>query len=171
MLFSEKYRLIKIFLSIFILLLFCIYAQIEGKRIKDNEMEKHSSCLKKSHICKNLTLSYYGMVSEVTNNSFTFHPRVSKGFGGGDKFESIQPLHIEDTPQNSLKTGDKINLLVRYDEQSLPNFVKFYQIKGERRFIKYFISCLGLGLWLLLFLQRYNISWQTKSLFTPRVES
>jgi hypothetical protein len=170
MLFSDKHRVKKIFLSILVLLGFCLYAQIESKRAKDNLKTKYLNCINKSDLCQNQTLTYFGIVSEVTSTSFILHPRTATKFGGGDQFESENPIHLKETTHHTLKNGDKINLLVRYDEQSIPHLVKFYQIKGERRFIKYLVSCLGLGLWMLLFWQRYRISWQTKTLFTPRKE-
>jgi hypothetical protein len=168
MFFSDRHRKKKIILTAVMLLGFSVYGQMEGKAKNSSYKTMKINCLNGAGSCRGQTIAYNGRVAEYNNGSAKIHPNLVKSAGWATKFSGQKILHLDHLPANSFTVGETVTVLLAYDENSTPHIIKTHRTDWRVRVMKHSVSILGLGLWFLLFWQRYRFSWREQAMFIRR---
>ena len=144
-------------MSILILLGFCIYSQVLGRTQDRADQAVLLGCLDDPASCRDRSLVVRGRVAETAGDTMIIQPNLDSAVKS--------PLKLDSAAQYTVHIGDIVTVLAVFEGRTVARLAKLQKADWRVRVFKYLISSLGLGLWLLLFLQRYRFSWRDGAVF------
>ena len=148
--FSNRYRLQKLAIAIFLLVGLCVHTYIVGNRVTNQKLIILEQCLRNPAACAGKPLVMRVRIKHSPDSPFIAYPRIRGVYRLG------YPVPLSGA-LTGVQHGYVIDILGAYSSDSMFDVTKFQRDDWIRP-VKYAVSLLGLTLTIILLSRRYRFS-------------